>query len=95
MKKNLNDPAKLSPRYTVKFQREYPNDYITEYCEDSLRWVPVAFTEKEARKIVAEAACGAKAYHYGYKERGFRAGEVACTTLCVNDLYVPEPFERV
>lgn len=48
----------------------------------------VPLSEKQARDKVDELQAKgwpAKAYHFGWKERGFRVGERACTELCRNE----------
>lgn len=51
-------------------------------------WNQVPLFEKQARDKVAELQAKgqpAKAYHYGWSERGFRVGEPACAELCRNE----------
>ena len=70
--------------FTVKKPRSQSG--ARNYLEDEAK----EFTEDAARKVVADferQGVGARAYHYGWVQRGFRAGEPSCRELCRNSLW--------
>lgn len=88
---------KLTPVYVVQVASSIPGGIFHKERRDDLGVSePVPVSENEARSLVAKCEAkgtGARAYHYGWKERGFREGEPNCTELCRNGLWNNE--ERI
>ena len=80
---------KLTPVYVVQVESQVPGGIFHKYKRDPDGHgdSPVPVSADEARKVVArleEKGIGARAYQYGWLERGFRSGEPNCEELCRN-----------
>ena len=82
---------RLTPVYLVQVASTVPGGIFHKYRRDDLGVdEPVPATEKDARKIVAnleKKEKGARAYQYGWLQRGYRPGEEMCTELCRNKFW--------
>jgi len=80
----------VTPVYGVLaagFDSEHEENYPAERSSSGVRY-QVPLSESEARRVVDQLQAegvAAKAYHYGWKERGFQTHEVACAELCHNE----------
>ena len=80
---------KLTPVYVVQIFMHVTGTgfYHNEKKDRHGIYQPTPMSAVAARNVVAKyekEKRGARAYQYGWKERGYRSGETMCTELCRN-----------